>query len=250
MAVQQRVREILSKQEYQRTTVDKVRFKKRIRQLRALVGTYSYEDVIYNPTVSHVRSRITAAIRRVTDTPPEVVLRTRLINGRRLGRFLINELDMNPDEVATVLEGYIQGSFRLSCRFNDLVRIQDTPHYGTCLKNWRGVETVRYLADPDMVVIFVPDSSGKMQARVLARALFLQGEFVLGLYKVYGNGLSHQAVVNALADVIPCHPLQTGRTGQKVSSWSQVRNPILKSPIWCDHTWSFSSLTNTMQFYV
>jgi hypothetical protein len=134
-------------------------------------------------------------------------------------------------------------SFKLSCRHKDLLRLAETKHYISCFNNWRGVQQLRYLADPDMCVIFVPDAAGKYRWRALARLISdpHNGKgFALCVYKAYGNA-NDQAIFKKLDSIIPVYCATIGRmarfngSGITVVSASEINNKIITSHVWSDH---------------
>lgn len=79
-------------------------------------------------------------------------------------------------------------SFKLSCRHNDLLRLAESPHYFSCFQNWRGTQQLKYLADPDIGILYVPDKAGHYQWRALVRLMKnTKGELCFLVYRKYGN---------------------------------------------------------------
>jgi hypothetical protein len=131
-------------------------------------------------------------------------------------------------------------SFKVSCRHNDLLRLADTNHYKSCFSGWRGKQQLRYLADPDIGVVFVPDASGKFLWRSLCRLVRYNEGHALVLHKRYGN-TNELAVYNRLNSIAKLFLAPTlkddwlrGR-GQWLSSVTRHNNDIVSRHVWSDH---------------
>lgn len=145
-------------------------------------------------------------------------------------------------------------SFKLSCRHKDLLRLAETTHYNSCFKHWRGVQQLRYLADPDMCVIFVPDAAGKYKWRALARLVVdprNNDGFALCVYRSYGNA-NEQAIFKKLDTIIPVYCATQGRMarfsgiGINVVSASEIKNKIITSHVWSDHWVKHNMIINKL----
>lgn len=130
---------------------------------------------------------------------------------------------------------------KFSCRHNDLVRLADTRHYKSCMAKTKSLQQLHYLADPDIAVVFIPDSAGKFLWRALVRLVHNdKGELSLVLYRRYGNA-SFQAVVKALKAKtgMPIYEALDIRTSNSPSLhlYSPTVHTIsaLRKPIWTDH---------------
>ena len=131
-------------------------------------------------------------------------------------------------------------TFKVSCRHNDLLRLADTKHYKSCFSGWRGKQQLRYLSDPDIGVVFVPDASGKFLWRALCRLVRHDEGHALVLQKRYGN-TNRLAVYDKLNSMIPLFlaPTATDKElqgrGQWLSSVTRHNNAIVGKHVWSDH---------------
>lgn len=148
-------------------------------------------------------------------------------------------------------------SFKLSCRHKDILRISESNHFHSCFNSWRGIQKLRYLADPDIAVLYIPDKSGKFIWRALVRLIFnpLEKGYALFLYKWYGNTDIH-SVIYTLSDVYPVFigynaaivdkikkdafliysKLENrGLNPMTVTSPTVHNNPIIGRIVWSDH---------------
>ena len=242
--------------------IAKVHIEKRVDKLRDLEGWYDYACI--NDEDSQISEILKRLREELGETIEKEILETHLIRGTRIGRFLISQMEIKPDLSARFVESIQRGRFFLSCRFNDFLRIAETKHYRTCMTNWRGLQMIRDLADSDLCVIFEPDRAGKMKCRckarlliasdkiyetrmgeptvrekidALSRAVIRDGETILGLYRIYGNGFSHRTITKALSEKICCTKLLPSyrESHNFALSFSVVRNPAVQKPIWSDH---------------
>jgi hypothetical protein len=154
--------------------------------------------------------------------------------------------------------------FKISCRHNDLLRLAETSHYKSCFKNWRGVQQLRYLADPDIGVVYVPDKAGKFVWRALIRLMqdpnYLE-KYVFFLYKGYGNSNTY-AICKKLNSIYPLyiqgerHQIHNWRRGVwstkednslVLSSASKHDNSIVSKHVWSDHWCALDPETSRLQ---
>jgi hypothetical protein len=60
---------------------------------------------------------------------------------------------------------------KLSCRFNDILRLSSTPHFRSCLRATRCGRTVvapaRICGDPRSCLLYVPDEAGHFKGRAI-----------------------------------------------------------------------------------
>jgi len=210
----------------------KVHVVKRVDFLREIEGEYDYfsvdrSDPLYDSLF--IRAKLDGE-------DIDEVLKSRLYKRIRLGRFMSTDLGFDNDRVSDFLNSVRVAKFRLSCRYNDLLRVAETPHYKTCMSNWRGIQLLRDLADQDMCIIFEPDASGKMRCRMFARLLLDGNNTVLGFYRIYGNGFDHEAIARSLRGIVTCATLSfTYKYFKRLRSYSKVHNPAVKKPVWSDH---------------
>ena len=125
-------------------------------------------------------------------------------------------------------------SFKISCKYNDLLRLADTKHYKSCFSGWRGAQQLRYLADPDIAVIYVPDKSGKFVWRALLRLVVnIDNKYCLLRYRDYGN--SNTKLIDSVINKI--YPLYnyTDLSATDLISVTTHNNSIVGHHIWSDH---------------
>ena len=138
--------------------------------------------------------------------------------------------------------------FKLSCRHNDLLRLADTRHYKSCFTGWRGVQQLRYLADPDIGVVFVPDASGKFMWRSVCRLIRYEGKYGLILQHRYGNS-NELAIMDRLNTICPIflahdYAIMAAGLGQHITKLNCVtrhNNKVVGHHVWSDHKVSFNS---------
>lgn len=146
--------------------------------------------------------------------------------------------------------------FRLSCRHKDLLRVAETDHYKTCYgtsyggTGWRGIQMLRFLIDPDMGVLYIPDKSGNFLWRAFVRLVFMPKSAGYGLfvYRTYGNA-NEMAILSKLNGIIPVfrpeeycpeyYDVWSGKGKRldenKLYSASLVSNPVITKVVWSDH---------------
>lgn len=156
---------------------------------------------------------------------------------------------------------------KLSCQHKDFLRLADTHHYKSCMSDSHGVgrQQLHYLSDPDVAVLFVPDSAGKYQWRSLLRLVHVSDQdqnldsvksgYALVHYRVYGNGPS-QAIFRALAQytnlpVFSALPVATPlkeKPHVALVSPTKHNNPFMQKPVWTDHLQLFTD-SNQVEIY-
>ncbi len=130
--------------------------------------------------------------------------------------------------------------FKLSCRHNDMIRLDETPHYKTCMNKAYsfGRQQLRYLGDPDIALIYVPDAAGKFVWRALVRLVMLERGYALVHYRIYGNGPT-EAIFAKLNESLPLYEAQDIRREKVNSQWltspTVHNNPSMLRAIWTDH---------------
>jgi len=149
--------------------------------------------------------------------------------------------------------------FKLSCRHGDLLRLSETTHYGTCFRTWRGTQQLRFLADPDIAVVYVPDSAGKFKWRAICRLVLFKNSFGLLLYRSYGNA-NESIILAKLNSIIPlflsvnCFGVSSfNKEWDKVlpapkilNSASKCSNQIISHHVWSDHWCALDEKTNRL----
>jgi len=142
--------------------------------------------------------------------------------------------------------------FKLSARHKDIVRVAESRHYRSCFglhgskDGWRGTQQLRYLVDPDMGIIYVPDAGGDYLWRAFVRLVQLPDKPGHGLvvYRTYGNS-EEQTILSRLDEIIPVYrpykyslqePSELGyRSPIKLYSASRCANPVISKAVWSDH---------------
>lgn len=241
-AVAERIGDILSrspkvvrpwKSQKKVLTRDKVHVVPRVQILRDLEGWYEY---CQTPIFDHP---ISVKVREILKDDYESAVFSQMYCGMKLSKFLVRKAKMESDEVSIFVNMCKKGEFKLSCSYNDILRVADTHHYDSCMKHWRGTQLLRDLADPDMAVVFILDVAGKMQCRMFVRVLVKDDKPILGFYRIYGSGFDHDAIKAVLSSKIDCAPLNSriipGDLDNIVFSFSNVFNPAVAVPVWSDH---------------
>lgn len=132
----------------------------------------------------------------------------RLPNGKRLARWLA--LEGVPEDVVQTfiyrLSRHKGCTFTLTVRHKDIIRMADTAHFESCYtrtdEDWYW-QVIRYLANRDIGLVYIRDSKGDFSSRSIIRLLKLitpdSMELVIGVNKVYGNGLTLHAIADGLS---------------------------------------------------
>jgi len=167
-------------------------------------------------------------------------------------KWLSKKTELDNGEISKIGNLLQTVKFKISCRHKDLLRLSETKHYTSCFKQWRGIQQLRYLADPDIGVVFVPDASGKYLWRALVRLIIDpqdSSKFALVFYKAYGNS-NDVAIYEKLNQIIPIYQniLRSFRRndGNIVYSASEVKNVIISRHVWSDHWCGFDYTTNRL----
>jgi len=158
----------------------------------------------------------------------------------KLTRWLLRKGKIDLHEAAylgTVLSNS-KIDFKISCRHNDFLRMADTKHYTTCFKDWRGAQQLRYLTDPDLALVYVPDNAGKFKWRALLRLVFNPdgNGYAFALYQDYGNTIK-KPILDKLDSIYPLYVLRK-RSSDRIfilSSPTKHNNPIVGFHVWSDH---------------
>jgi len=130
--------------------------------------------------------------------------------------------------------------FKLSCRYNDLLRLAETKHYKSCFSGNLGKQQLHFLSDPDVALLYVPDKSGKYLWRRLVRLMMEDKppyNYCLFVYKAYGNS-NDRLILQTMNKVIPLFEDYThfSQHKSKLVSVTKYNNPISFKPFWSDHT--------------
>lgn len=136
-------------------------------------------------------------------------------------------------------------NFKLSCRHNDLMRLAESPHYFSCFENWRGVQQLKYLADPDIGIIYVPDAAGHYKWRALIRLMRNpKGELCFLIYRAYGN-IWAESIFERLNQIYPVY--RSAKNIEAISRSLKEKIELLRSftkhnnpkavgvHVWSDH---------------
>lgn len=157
-------------------------------------------------------------------------------------RWLLRNTLLEEKQVSAIGKMLVQTSFKLSCRHNDFLRLSDTPHFKSCLKdnNFYGRQRLHFLSDPDMALLYIPDASGKFVWRCLIRLVQYRDSLALVRYRVYGNGPS-SSIFTELSKYIPVLTAvdiklkKTTLPTTWLPSPTVHNNPMLFRPVWTDH---------------
>lgn len=160
-------------------------------------------------------------------------------------RWLVRIKKLDNDFVTDVGKKTYATSVKVSCNLNDLIRLGDTTHYKSCMRNSLGMgrQQLLYLSDPDIALAYVPDPAGKYAWRTLLRLAYSPaGVLSLVAYRVYGNGPT-EAIFKTLE----------AKTGMSIYSALDIKNRdsdcekqqfvsptvhnnlVVCFPVWTDH---------------
>lgn len=149
-------------------------------------------------------------------------------------------------------------SVKLSCKFSDLTRLGETKHYISCMRQYQsyGKQQLKYIADPDVAVLYIPDASGKYIWRSIIRLVVDDnGEYCLVCYKPYGNGPS-AAILKTLSCVSKMRVLPALRIGLAKSkgvlmfSPTKHNNVFASGNYYADHQHEFDKKSRRIGIYV
>jgi hypothetical protein len=94
------------------------------------------------------------------------------------------------EEIALLGPSLKEITLVFSCKFNDIVRLAEyTPHYKSCFTTAYSLQIGRFLADPDIALMFVRDSAGHFKWRRIVRLVRnpISLRYGLIMYRSYGN---------------------------------------------------------------
>ena len=96
------------------------------------------------------------------------------------------------------LEGWY-GPFKLSCRFNDILRASNSKHFISCFRKGGTHEKQREkrCVNPHWAVIYVPDRSGNF----IGRAFVCWKDNILEVSKIYGNKLDFKIIKAHMSNI-------------------------------------------------
>lgn len=140
------------------------------------------------------------------------------------------------EQEATDIGKFKPRAFKLSCKYNDLLRLADTPHYGSCYSGNNGLQQIQYLADPDIAVLYIPDAAGKFMWRALVRLVIVDEGYGLVMCRAYGNGPT-VAIRDELQKVLPIFyaAYDFDINAITLTSPTKLNNEAILRPIWSDH---------------
>lgn len=248
-------------------TRDRVHILPRVEELRSLAGWYSFHGMInwVEPIARLLHGTLGEEEATASIHSGYIASMRGIRLGKYLSQFAETHKGFSNDEVSVFMNRYTsQGKFKLSVQYNDLLRCSEGKHFGSCFDvdsewGWRGVQPVRDLADPDVAIIYFPDKAGKFMSRCFCRLLVREdGQKVLGLYRMYGNGLTHPAIASALKGKIECMALDSSY-GENMQSWVERKSEVLRAfstswvpcvhtPVWCDHGRKFDQQIRKVSF--
>jgi len=245
MGTRQRIKEIASRRK--KASSEKINVKSRLKILQNLEGWYNFSRIGLQLIIQEYPE-----IESMKDWK-DTISNGYTPRGTKMGKAL-RRFGFSPSQISHIykLRGVSQEncSFKLSCRYNDLLRADKMQTF-TCFKKWRGTQMLHHLADRDVCIIFLPDKSGKYQARCWARIVRYNNRPALALYKMYGYGFSHQHIAEALKGKI--HVMKLDIASNKLfnsTSFSKILVSALNKPIWIDHSYSFDPSIHKMRYKV
>lgn len=219
--------------------------------LQAISGKFSCDvDLHQLPPSSHLNEEINKWLSSSRRT--------------KLSKWLIRHGFIS-DVVSKVNNLIKKEDFILSVRYNDIIRAADnTPHFGTCFNNksFRGKQVLRFLADPDIAVVFVADKAGHHMWRAWVRLIFHPSGKGYGLlmYRHYGNANVY-AIYEKLNSILPLfiQPHFSANVNARNRMWPEYyeglyearqhlqllncptvhNNPICENHLWSDHKCTF-----------
>lgn len=157
-------------------------------------------------------------------------------------RWLMREKHVPNNVLSDIGKQLTSGSFKFSCRHNDLMRLADTPHYISCLRQQYRKQQLYFLADPDIAVCYIPDKAGKYLWRVLFRLVIDENRLALVAYRSYGNGQKWSIfrALEAATGLTIYEAVVAGDKGKcpmirNFSSPTVHNNLILNKQLWNDH---------------
>jgi len=234
-----RVKEIVARTGFN----NPIEIRKRNPVLRALSGWYSYVRSLPQWGVAYE-----FLSKEIGFVAANKAAKTGFYNGMKIGKFLVKK-NLPEAVVSGWLQQRGQGKFKFSCKFNDLLRMAETKHFTSCFKNTRANQLLHHLYERDVAVIFEPSENGDMKSRCIVRLLNhpeKKGEHVLGLYKMYGDGFTHNDVARALDGKMECYTLlrsfnDTESTELKTGG---IYNYTVIVPDWSDAGYQVKLLDN------
>jgi hypothetical protein len=173
-------------------------------------------------------------------------------------RYALRHLDWTAEQ-AVEFGKVASVSFKFSCRHNDLLRMAESRHFVSCYRKTGTYQymPMKFLADPDVAIVYIPDNSGKFKWRALIRLCKDKGLPCLVMYKHYGNG-PREEVIRTLNALLPTYSACLlsdqdksiyRRTEKVVYTYSRINNPIITSLIYTDVD-EFPSDSNSLSIAV
>lgn len=152
-------------------------------------------------------------------------------------KWLNRNSNLNIADIQEVGINIKKTKFKISCDYNDILRVIESPHYKTCFNENidKAKQLLKYLSDPDIAVIYVPDTAGHMKWRAFVRLIKMDsGKFGLLVYQWYGNA-NHKAILNKLSQIMPVF-INTNnlKSSFELKSASKINNKNLKKNFWSD----------------
>ena len=211
--------------------------------LQTLAGTYTGSDNL-NPqriwaavegSLGHHYDLVRGLESIYSDDNIHLVVENRMPDGRKFGKWL-GQNGVPERDVQSLMRSLPQRSvtFEVSIRHKDLLRLVSR-HYATCLRQWRGSQMLRYLADPDVAVAIIRDRSGDFLARMLMRLVKdSQGEYGILANRCYGNGLNWNILASGLKNVVRVYTSEKGECGIPLYTVSKDYIGVAHRFIWED----------------
>lgn len=171
----------------------------------------------------------------------------------KLGKWLVNSNVPEALVSEAFNKAYItSSSFEVTTRYKDLLRMAKSRHYHSCFESvsFNGRQILKYLEDRDVALVVLRDSKGDFQARATIRLSMFEMAvdssihtfYGLVVNPVYGNGLSHKSIADALP--IPCFGNGSYRNSRTLYSATKCVNNRLKWHVYEDYSYTYSSVLN------
>ena len=167
-------------------------------------------------------------------------------------------------------------TIKVSARKNDILRAPESTHFSSCFAGaetrvWsknnggttyygtgsRGVQMLRYLADPEVGIVFIPDAAGHFLWRAYMRMCEAPDSTKgWAIYKSYGNSpVSEILIEDRLNELRPLYKLTTASTIRErgfapmmLSSIHTYNNPVVGKTVWSDHGMVYSTEARKLLF--
>jgi len=183
------------------------------------------------------------------------------------------------DNIGQIIGNQKPISFRVSTKWNDILRAPESRHFFSCFSGgntrewigrsqhlfgerrgqlgWRGVQMLRYLADPEMAIVYIPDKAGHYLWRAYIRLCVDESTGTSGwaMYRAYGNApIPESLIEDTLDELNPLFKLSTksemitARNAVHLKSVRTYNNGVAGHTIWSDHGIEFKEEDHKIHF--